>query len=375
MIIDIHCHYTLTRLAATAGERFSFEPLPSGGPAARNQGALPTDFDSCVAPRALHRPTWRASRWLLRLPPPGEALDRRLQAEYERQLLAPGPIERFVLLAFDAARDDAGGCPPLPQPGDAFGSDMYTSNSLIRSLCRRHPRRFLFGASVHPYRPDAAACLEEVLVAGACLLKWLPLHQNIDVTDPRTAAVLRQCAGLGLPLLVHYGAEFTLMTQRPQYRSVRPLLAVLRELRREGAMPCVIVAHAATPVLPWGDADSHRALVAALLGEFADAPLYADVSALTAWAKLWFLRRLIRRPELHAKLLFGSDFPVPPVPLHGRRDPAAPREPSGRASWPQHTAQVLRRMGLGEIAFQRAAELLPNVNYFAGSAPSAVKPH
>ena len=364
MIIDIHCHHTFTRLPAATAERFSFEPRPDPHVEKRGGGDRPTDYDSCVSPRALRRPSWRLARWALGLPSTtGEELDRRLAAEYERHLHADGPIERFVLLAFDAVHDDHGDCPPLPVAPRDFGSDIYTSNSLIRDVCRRNAGRFLFGASVHPYRRGAVACVEEVFAAGACLLKWIPLHQNIDAADPRTVAVLRRCAELGLPLLVHYGEEFSLTTQRPAYRSIRPLLATLRELRRDGHMPCVIVAHAATPVTPLGNRDSHRALLEAMTGEFADAPLYADIAALTTWTKVGFLRRLLRRPELHAKLLFGSDFPVLPASHRLRGDLGREyRRLAAIDSWPQRAVCMYRCLGFNEIVFHRAAALLPHVS-------------
>lgn len=366
MIIDVHCHHTLTRMLLTVAERFSFERDEPGDRAGDSRKVFPTDFESCVSPRALRRISWRLARRLQGLPEDCAVLDHHLAAEYRRHLEAPGPIDRFVLLAFDAVRDDEGRCVPLPGPGDAFGSDIYTSNSLIRNLCRQHPERFLFGASVHPYRRDAIACIEEVFAAGACLLKWIPLHQNIDVTDPRVVAVLRRCAELGLPLLIHMGDEFSLTMQRRQYRSVRPLLNTLRGLHAEGQMPCVIVAHGATPVLPWGDRHSHRALLAAMTGDLAAAPLYADISALTVPAKVTYLRRLIRRPELHGKLLFGSDFPVPAILFRLWRDLGADYRRLARvASWPQRVAMVCRRLGFDEIVFQRAAELLPHVDYFA----------
>lgn len=365
MIIDLHCHCTFSRRPPATADRFRFESrgcLPADG------ACRPTDFDSCLSPRVVARPLWRLARWWLGLPPPGAELDRVLAAEYERHFGAPGPIERYVLLAFDAVHDDEGRCVPLPNPGDRLGSDLYTSNSLVRDVCRRHPKRFLFGASVHPYRADAVAAVAEVFAAGACLLKWLPLHHNIDVTDARTLAVMRRCAALGLPLLVHYGPEFTLATQRPALRSIRPLLDVLRTLRRERCMPTTIVAHLATPVLPWEDRDSYRALVAALVGEFADAPLYADLAALVTWAKMGYLRWLRRHPELHAKLLFGTDFPVPPTlgPLAWTLG-AAGRRAAKVAAWPQRAAGVCRALGLSEIVLHRAAELLPNVDYFTRS--------
>lgn len=371
MIIDVHCHYALPRCLATAADRFSFERAvgqTSGLPV--QSGALhhPNDFDSCVSTRARRRLTWRIAQRAFGLPAGDDELNQHLAAEYEQHLLADGPIERFVLLAFDAVFDDQGRCPPLPTRRAELGSDLYTSNSLVRDLCRRYPGRFLFGASVHPYRPNAVACVQEVFAAGACLLKWIPLHHNIDVNDTRTLAVLRKLAALGLPLLVHVGPEFTLTTQRPAYRSIEPLLEVLRTLRREGCMPTVIVAHAATPVTPLGNCQSYRALLAALAGEFADAPLYADISALATWGKASFLRQLLRRPELHHKLLFGSDFPVPPL-LHRLRCDLGhdyARVVAVR-SWPQRAALAYRRLGFNEIVFHRAAEILPHVGFFAKS--------
>jgi predicted TIM-barrel fold metal-dependent hydrolase len=368
MIIDLHAHYTLTQCRATVADRFSFEPLPTATDA---RAPLPTDFDSCTSPRALERRSWRIARWLFDLPAGAAALDAYLAREYLRHLTADGPIDRTVLLAFDAVHDDDGTLVPLPGRGDRFGSDIYTSNSFVRDLCRRHPQHFLFGASVHPYRRDAVECVDEVSGAGAVLLKWIPQHHNIDVTDPRTNAVLERCAARGLPLLLHYGEEFTLRTHRRAYCSIRPLLDVLDRLRQRDAMPTVIIAHLATPATPLGERDSHRALVAALTGRFADAPLYADISALGAWGKIGYLRRIARTPALHRKLVFGSDFPVPPGLPRLRRD-------LGRdyariravGSWPQQYAHVCRTLGISEIVLHRAGRILPESARSAPPPPS-----
>ncbi|MBL8878546.1 MAG: amidohydrolase family protein [Phycisphaerales bacterium] len=362
VIIDVHCHYTLSAKRVCPNiERFSFEPA---------QEAAGAGYDTCIAPRAARRWAWSVVRRMLRVDsrlPIGEALDGELHAAAERHLLnSTGPIERFVLLAFDWYHDDSGRQPPLPQREGIEGSDIYTSNSLIRDLCRRHPQRYLFGASVHPYREHAVQCIDEVFSAGACLLKWLPLHQNINAADPRSRAVLRRCGELGLPVLAHYGEEFTLATQRREYIHVRQFLDALRDLRRDGHMPPAIVAHVSTPVMPWGDHSSTRMLIDALTGEFAQAPLYADISALTTLGKIPYLKSLARRQDLHHKLLFGSDWPVPPLSPMLRllvgRDYSAVR---GEPSWPQRVALLCQRMGFNEIVFQRAAEILPNVHFFS----------
>lgn len=366
MMIDVHCHYTLTRRLAGEIDRFSFETEPNFGEPL---------FDSCVAPRVLRRTAWRLMRLAMGFGPrqrPGPVLDAAVEAWYAKHLFAPGPIDRHVLLAFDYYHERHGARPPLPRTREAVGSDIYTSNTLVRSLCRRHPERFLFGASVHPYRANAVACIDEVFAAGACLLKWLPQHQNIDCRDPRTIAVLRRCAALDLPVLVHYGPEFTLTCQHADQVSIAPLLETLRSLRDLGCMPPVIAAHVATPVLPTQRAESYELLVEALLDEFAEAPLYADISALTGWGKIRWLREVAARQELHGRLLFGTDFPVPPALPRLWRDLAwsYPRLARQR-SWPQRCAQIFRAMGFNEIVFQRAASLLPNLDYFQPAAAPA----
>lgn len=360
MIIDIHCHYTLSAAPAAAHQRFSFEPLETGGVHA---------FDACIAPRAAGRMSFWLMRKLLGLDRRldiGPQLDQALARTYEPHINADGPIDRVVLLAFDAYHDSDGGRPDLPRSNADLGSDIYTSNSLIRELCRRSAGRCLFGASVHPYRENAVGCVEEVKGAGACLLKWIPLHQNIDIADPRTVAVLRRCAELGLPLLLHYSGEFTLATQHPEFQDVSALLQVLRRLRDEGSMPTVIVAHVATPVIyALGPRHDHELLVDAMLGEFADEPLYADISALTTIGKIRYLRRLARRQELHHKLLFGSDFPVPVSMCRLRGDLGDEfKRIASIESWPLRALAIFRYLGFNEIVFNRAATLLPNVHRF-----------
>lgn len=364
MIIDIHTHYTLSARAAASNDRFSFETVTD--PAEQ----LPSGFDSCIAPRAWRRVTWQIARRVFGLPSAGAGLDQRLEAFYAEQLHAAGPIDRHVLLAFDAYFNDAGQMTPLPISRRDRGVDIYTSNTLVWALCREQPQRFLFGGSVHPYRPDALAALDEVFAAGASLIKLMPLHHNIDPQDERTRRFCAHAASLGLPLLLHVGPEFMLQTQHAAYAELAPFLELFAELEQRGDMPPVIIAHVATPVSPLGPWRHYRLLLDALRGHFRTAPLYADVSALTAWGKLPALSHLRQQPALHRKLLFGSDFPVPPARawLARRYAPAAFDAP-WPTSWPQFAARALQNAGFLDGVFTQAAGLLPNVGAFASPGP------
>ena len=86
-------------------------------------------------------------------------------------------LERFVLLALDRAyRDD--GTP------DLVNTRLAVDNDAVADWAQSQPKA-LFGASIHPWRPDALAELDRLARRGACLVKWLPSAQNIAPDDPR----------------------------------------------------------------------------------------------------------------------------------------------------------------------------------------------
>jgi hypothetical protein len=110
---------------------------------------------------------------------------------------------------------------------------------------------------------------------------------------------------------------------------------------------------------PFFSGRTYRILVEALLGEFAEAPLYADLAGLGLPNKAHWLKRLVRTPELHGKLVYGSDFPLPPIPLAfawqlGRRC----REIQALPSWLDRDIALKSALGLEEDVFRRGSVLL-----------------
>ena len=360
MIVDVHCHLALPARRMTAGGlRFSFEPVGAQGRPGMD-AYLPTGMRRGLI--------WRyfAHRLGLDLHADEPVLDAQVEDVARAHWLATPSVDRVVLLAFDEYHTDEGvalgavgggaGWRARPAPG----SSLYASNSLVRQLCAEHPDKLCFGASIHPYRPHALAAVDEVADAGAVLLKWLPLTQNIDARDPRTQAFVRRLGERGLPLLVHFGGEVTLVTQRPEQQNPQPLLDCLRRLHREGCMPPTIVAHAATPAYPGQAGTCVRQLLDAVRGPLRTAPLYADVAALY-WRPYW-LHRLLRDPTyapLRDRLVFGSDFPVLPTALlFPRARSRHYRWFATAASWIERSYRILRAVGLPDEAFHRGAEAL-----------------
>jgi uncharacterized protein len=220
------------------------------------------------------------------------------------------PAAKLLLLAFDFLHDDSG----RPQPGK---SAFFVPDAYAAKIATRHPDQFEWAASIHPYRSDALAALDCAAANGARAIKWLPAAMNIDPASPRCDPFYRQLAKLGLPLLVHCGKENAVKGADTDHFG-NPLR--LRRLLDHGVR--TIVAHCAslgTDVdIDRGENGPVRSSFE-LFGRMMDEPryeklLHADISALTQRNRAGTpLRTVLQRRDWHARLLNGSDYPLPGV--------------------------------------------------------------
>lgn len=219
-------------------------------------------------------------------------LDRLAQ-----QLATASSVDQAVILALDSVVDSSG----RPHPE---ASEITIPNSFVLAGCRAHPN-LLFGASVNPYRRDALDRLEEVVANGAVLLKWLPSIQMIDPADRSLIPFYRRLAQLRLPLLTHTGEEASFTRADKALGDPERLRPALEE----GVL--VIAAHSAGNGRNHGEHNFARFL--RLAAEFPN--LHADVSALTLLNRLGQLQMVIAQPQLHDRLHFGTDMPLPAIGL------------------------------------------------------------
>ncbi len=222
--------------------------------------------------------------------------------------LAPGA--KLMLLAFDYTHDQAGGRLPAR-------SAFHTPDSYAQGLAHAHPRYFEWIASIHPYRRDCVEALERAAQQGARAVKWLPPAMGIDPGAARCDRFYAAAARLGLALLTHAGEEKA-VHGAADHAFGNPLK--LRRALDHGVR--VVVAHCASLGQDidldrgeHGPATESFELFARLMDDskyfgriFGDISAIAQVNRSAA-----ALRRIVERSDWHARLLNGSDYPLPGV--------------------------------------------------------------
>jgi mannonate dehydratase len=237
--------------------------------------------------------------------------DGRVDRDYVerlRGLLDAFPAgARAMLLAFDWHHDENGA-----RREDL--SALHVPNDYARDLARRHPERFEWIASIHPYRADAVEALAAAVRDGARAVKWLPPAMGMDPGSPRCDRFYEALVRHGLPLLTHAGDEMAVHAGRAQALG-NPLR--LRRALDHGVR--VIVAHCASlgtgADLDRGP-DGPRARNFDLFARLMDEPryerlLFGDLSAITQVNRAGrALETILERTDWHPRLLNGSDYPL-----------------------------------------------------------------
>ena len=217
------------------------------------------------------------------------------------------PGARFMLLALDGWHDAQGNW-------IRANTVLKVSNEFVSAIARRLPGRFMWAASIHPYRKDALVALERAARSGASAMKWIPYLMGIDPASPRCDAFYARLAQLGLPLVVHSGWQHSLIPKADQewgnpLRLRRPLEAGVK----------VVAAHCATQGEMSDDESVGSPVVPAfsLLRRLMEEVkyrglLYGDVSGVVSnWRESDMMRELVLDERWQGRLVNGSDYPLP----------------------------------------------------------------
>jgi len=258
--------------------------------------ALPDADNGCIiSPKMMRSLKFRLFAWKLGLDPsrPAEAnaayVERLL-----RELHRSERVGKAVLLAMDGVYESDGKL-------DLTRTDFLISNRYVLEVAKHHPERFLAGVSINPQRRDAIEELERCVEAGAALVKVLPNTQRFDPSDRRYLPFYQALAKHHMPLLSHVGFEFSLIGKDQSAGDPKWLRVALEE----GA--CVIAAHSCSLGLFFPE--PYFKVLIEFIQRYPH--FYADTSALTLPNRVRTLFLLRRYPELHDRLIFGTDYPLP----------------------------------------------------------------
>jgi predicted TIM-barrel fold metal-dependent hydrolase len=194
-------------------------------------------------------------------------------------------------------------------------SEFYVPNEYVFKLCEQRPDLFVPNISVNPYRPDAVAELEKWARRGARVVKWLPNAMGINPADPHCDPFYQKMKELDLILLSHGGEEKAVEAEEDQ-KLGNPLL--LRRPLDHGVK--VIVAHCAglgtNEDLDSPDrqqVDNFDLFLRLMDEKRYEGLVFGEISAMTQFNRAGKLTTILRRQDLHERLVNGSDYPLPAV--------------------------------------------------------------
>ena len=211
------------------------------------------------------------------------------------ELRASRHVRQAVLLGMDGVYDQNGRL-------NQAHTDFLISNDYVINTAQAHPNEFLAGVSINPQRRDAVEEVHRCADAGATLVKVLPNAQQFNPADLALQNFYRALAERKLPLLSHVGYEFSLIGKDQSVGDPNRLRVALDE------GTTVIAAHACSYGLIFYEKVppnlTRRSLDAIRISMPISPPSRCP-------NRLRMLLHLRNYPEIHERLLFGTDYPLP----------------------------------------------------------------
>nr|WP_315060856.1 amidohydrolase family protein [uncultured Campylobacter sp.] len=225
------------------------------------------------------------------------------KSNFARLIKSSNSVQKSVVFGVDAKFDEGGNLVHKDKTVCASNEDVF-------AFYEQNPNEVVPFFSVNPNRKDALNLIEKYHKMGFKGGKLLHSYWETDLNDKRYEPYFRLLSELGLPLVIHVGDENSLASNKA--------LESIEQLKSPLNLGCRIVcAHmgaSSDGVLSMFSRDPEKLGTNYLtllrwLREFDG--LYADVSALLCINKARILPHLKTQTQIHDKILFGTDFPVP----------------------------------------------------------------
>ncbi len=191
---------------------------------------------------------------------------------------------------------------------------VCSSTEDVLALQAHHPGQVLPFLSVNPRRPEALDLLDEYVERGCVGAKFLQNYWGLDLNDRRFIPYYERLRDLGVPLVIHIGSEYSIQSHA-QFERVDMLDLPLQ------TGVTVIAAHMGLGRIEhyprlWRNMSKRpehfdRDYFILLERLECHDNLYADISAILVPLRARALRHLSQQRQIHHKLLFGTDYPVP----------------------------------------------------------------
>jgi predicted TIM-barrel fold metal-dependent hydrolase len=214
----------------------------------------------------------------------------------------------------------------LDQYHDRFGLPVpdntatFVPNQYAYDVANDNPAlkdHFVPCVSIHPYRRDAVQELKKWIKCGVRIVKWIPSVQGIDPSNERCDGFYKEMAKR--KVILHCGGDRVLFDPPGMDLSLEnPLL--LRRPLSFGVK--VIISHCASEGKSLDLENPPHVLVdnLHLFFRLMEEPkyvglLFGDISGICNFTRVECLQPLLDYTELHNRLVYGSDYPVPAVNL------------------------------------------------------------
>jgi predicted TIM-barrel fold metal-dependent hydrolase len=284
---------------------------------------------------------FRFMRWKLGAVGSDASTELAIEKTLIESIHATPEVDAVALLAFDAVYDREGRF-------DEARTHLYVKNEYVMELAGRYPREILFAASVHPYRNDAIQELEKCVRAGAVLMKWLPIVQDFDPSDPKCIPFYEALAHHKLPLLSHTGVEHAL----PNLNKAVADPALLRPALEHGVT--VIMAHCGSRLWPWET--DYVPTFMRMAKDYENC--FGDTSALNVAGRWYAYDSVLKDNLVREKLVHGSDWPIVVIPPPTKVGFGEAFELLGESNWLRRDVLIKKKLDFEEAYWHRAAKVL-----------------
>jgi len=220
----------------------------------------------------------------------------------------PFPMGKYNILAFDK-NYNPDGTPNLNH------TTLFIPNDYIYQVSKKYPHLFIPTISIHPDRKDALSALTKWGEKGVKFIKWLPNAMRIDPSNSKYIPFYNLLKKYNITLLTHTGEEKAV--EGDHYQKLGNPLRLKLPLDM-GVK--VIMAHLAS-LGNCADYENNNQSVSCFdlfWRLFNDSNyennLFGEISAVTLHTRIGKpIDTLLLHPELHHRIVNGSDYPLPAI--------------------------------------------------------------